>query len=152
MFQTTPRIAALFALTFALVGTSLTASANHPAPQQLKWRFGMNVSLRFNGVEQGLMIQSVAPGSPAALAGLTPQTVILSANGQTFQNAQNDYQAVAMLQSFVEMNVPRAYCSTGLRTSVKLVVVRPCGTIATVICYPDFVQPIWNHGGIPTAR
>ncbi|MFK8113288.1 MAG: PDZ domain-containing protein [Rubripirellula sp.] len=155
MSSTTNRTATLLALTIAAVLTCcVSASAQGP---NITWRFGMNVSLRSNGPEKGLMIQSVAPGSAAQQAGLQPGMVILSANGRNFHQAQNDHHAIAMLQSYVTLGgsgggVPTTATFNSPAyggPTVQLVVVRPCGSMMRVLCRPHHVGG--GGGGVPTA-
>ncbi len=73
-------------------------------PQQNQYYFGMRLELNrgFNGTT--LRIADVTWGSPAQRAGLEVGDEIRMVNGRGFQNASNSFDAVAMMNRFVDNN------------------------------------------------
>ena len=138
------RFAALIALTLV---TSIAASASAQQFPQIRWKFGMQVSLTGNGNMKGLYVNYVNQNGPAAQAGLRVGDVILSSNGYSFQNAFNDAHGVTMLQNSVNSGsgIPTATTfDTNSSGSASLVVMRN-GQQGQIVVYPHS-----NGNGIPT--
>ncbi len=70
---------------------------------QNPYYFGMHIRLvrDFDG-RSVLQVTSVAPGGPARNAGLEPGDQILLTNGQGFAQARDSFEAVRMLNYFVD--------------------------------------------------
>ncbi len=85
------------ATAFSVVLLALTASTADAQQSSNQWYFGMSVSLN-NGQ---LYVNSVVPFGPAAQAGLEAGNIIRNVNGRNFWSAQNDYQAIQILQNAV---------------------------------------------------
>ena len=141
------RIATIITLVATIFASNNLVQAQAPV---IKYKFGMNVRLDGKntsaGYYTGLYIRTVTPGGAAYQAGLRPGMLIVSANDQRFSQANNDYQAVAILQRAVDFGGGGG--GGGIETasagkSVKLVVMLPCGTFKYFTCYP-------RGGGIDT--
>ncbi len=145
------RLTTTLALTFALVAGSFASAQQFP---QIRYRFGMQVSLTGNGNIKGLFINTVTPGGPADQSGLAVGDVIVTSNGWNFQDAFTDADAVRILQASVSNSsgggIPTAMAtatSNGQfsRPSATLVIVRYDQQISGT------VFPIDIRGGFPTA-
>lgn len=74
-----------------------------PQPQN-KFYFGMNLKLKRNWNGTTLRVVSVTPGSPAQRAGLEYGDEIRTVNGQGFHYANNSFDAVSMMNQFVNFS------------------------------------------------
>jgi membrane-associated protease RseP (regulator of RpoE activity) len=75
-----------------------------PPQQQNNYYFGMSVELRRGYTGTTLRIVNVTWGSPAQRAGLEVGDEIRTVNGRGFQFANNSFDAVAMMNRFVNAN------------------------------------------------
>ena len=73
-----------------------------PAPAQNRYYFGMNVELIRGYYGTTLRVVSVTPGSPAHNAGLEYGDEIRTVNGRGFEYARDSFEAVSMLNQFVD--------------------------------------------------
>ena len=128
----------------SLLGNSTFAqqAAYQPAPQN-PYYFGLNVQLvhDFNG--PGLRVVSVTPGGPACRAGLEQGDIISTINGFGFAAAQNSFDAVRLMNSYVGGNsgiAPAASTLVAPPSPAHLanMVVRDIrtGRYVNVSCYP----------------
>ena len=77
-----------------------------PPQSQNPYYFGMNLELirSWNGTT--LRVVSVSPGSPAQRAGLEIGDEIRTVNGRGFSAANDSFQAVSMMNQFVNVGGP----------------------------------------------
>ncbi|WP_425397924.1 PDZ domain-containing protein [Aeoliella sp.] len=139
-------------LLVAVATVSLAASAQ----AQNRWQFGMSVQLTNVGWGKYLRVTSVTPYSPAAQAGLEPGDMIYSVNGQRFNNANNDWQALNILQQATTSGIgnpgiPTTMVATNPGTARMQVKDVRSGNFTQVVCYPrDNFGGGGGGGGIPT--
>ena len=74
-----------------------------PLPQN-RYYFGMTVEINRNSYSTTLRIANVTWGSPAQRAGLEVGDEIRTVNGRGFRYANNSFDAVAMMNRFVDAN------------------------------------------------
>jgi hypothetical protein len=120
--------------------------------------FGMNVRLVRDGFGRAsLQITSVTPGGPAQAAGLEVGDQIRRLNGQDFSLAQDSFEAVRMMNYFVDAGggdiAPAAPASAGAQVLVdpgfrqataqmNVVDIRTGGNVClTVYPRPNFTSP-----------
>ena len=71
-------------------------------PAQNKYHFGMQLQLIRGYAGTTLRVVSVTPGSPAYYAGLEYGDEIRTVNGQGFGHARDSFEAVAMMNRYVD--------------------------------------------------
>lgn len=86
----------------AFVGQPQTRVAPFVSPMPNKYYFGMQLQLVRGYGGTTLRVVSVTPGSPAHLAGLEYGDEIRMVNGQGFQHARDSFDAVSMMNRYVD--------------------------------------------------
>lgn len=140
-------------LLVAIATVSLAASAQ----AQNRWHFGMSVQLVQSGWIKHLKVTSVTPYGPAAQAGLEPGDMIYTVNNQRFSNANNDWQALNLLQQATSNGggnpgIPTTMVNTGPGTARMQVKDIRTGGYTAVVCYPRDNFGGGGGGGVPTAQ